>query len=187
MKSEAWIPIVVGVTGHRSIRQADRPALYAAVREELSKLRARCSHSLFVMLSSLAEGAGLLCADAAEELNIPLIAALPRAVDDYEKDFSEVGKARLSHHLLRAVQVFPVPPTEKGAGRDFEFRPAGIFVAAHSHVLLALWDGGSGTEAACGTAAAADFALNGSYYPISGSFTRRCPPGSKNTARRRSS
>ena len=53
MKSEAWIPIVVGVTGHRSIRQADRPALYAAVREELSKLRARCSHSLFVMLSSL--------------------------------------------------------------------------------------------------------------------------------------
>ena len=33
MKSEAWIPIVVGVTGHRSIRQADRPALYAAVRE----------------------------------------------------------------------------------------------------------------------------------------------------------
>ena len=129
MKSEAWIPIVVGVTGHRSIRQADRPALYAAVREELSKLRARCSHSLFVMLSSLAEG----------------------------------------------------------AGRDFEFRPAGIFVAAHSHVLLALWDGGSSTEADCGTAAAADFALNGSYYPISGSFTRRCPPGSKNTARRRSS
>ena len=61
------IPIVVGVTGHRAIREQDCPAIREAVRTELEKLRTLCPNSPLVMLSSLAEGADLLCADAAEK------------------------------------------------------------------------------------------------------------------------
>ena len=57
---------------------------------------------------------------------------------------------------------------EGGISRNYRFRQAGIYVATHCHVLLALWDGGPGSAAACGTAEAVDFALNGSYQPEKG-------------------
>ena len=75
--AENKIPIVIGVSGHRRLRPQDLPALRAAVRERLVSLQAQNPHSPLIMLCSLAEGADLLCADAAEELGIPLIAALP--------------------------------------------------------------------------------------------------------------
>ena len=172
MNDKAAIPVMIGVTGHRGIRRQDEPAIRAAVKSELEKLQTLCPHSPLVMLSSLAEGGDLLCADVAEELGIPLIAALPRERTDYERDFSDEAKLRFFHHCSRSEEVFVTPPTEAvpdgGPGRDYQFRQAGIYVAAHSHILLALWDGGPGTEAACGTAEAVDFALNRSYTPESG-------------------
>ena len=172
MSVEAKIPIVVGVTGHRRIREQDHSVIFEAVKTELRKLQEQCPHSSLVMLSSLAEGGDLLCADAAETLGISLIAALPRPLEDYEKDFSEEAKLRLLHHCARAEQVFVAPHTEalpeRSTLRDFQFRQAGIYVASHSHVLLALWDGGPGTATACGTADAVDFVLSGSYLPRSG-------------------
>ena len=175
MKTEVTIPLVVGVTGHRNIRAQDQSAIRRAVCAELKKLRGLCPHSPLVMLSSLAEGADLLCADAAEELGIPLIAVLPRERADYERDFSPEALARFAHHCARAAQVFTAPNTEPlppgGADRTYQFRQAGIYVAAHCHVLLALWDGEPGKHG-CGTAETVDFALNGSYDPCSGVVLR---------------
>ncbi len=172
MSAGAVIPITVGVTAHRAIREKDRPVIAASVRDELKKLTTLCPHSPIVMLNSLAEGGDLLCADVAEELGIPLIAALPRPTAEYEKDFSEAAKAKLAHHCACAETVFVAPSVEPvpsgGMTRDFQFRQAGFYVAAHSHVLLALWDGGPGTDAACGTAETVDFALNGSDSPAVG-------------------
>ena len=172
MQAENTIPIVIGVTGHRAIRPEDREALFTAVKTELAKLKALCPNSPFLMLSSLAEGGDLLCADAAEELGIPLAAALPMERKTYELDFSEKALLRFAHHCARAEQVFVAPATEAipeaGPNQDFGYRQAGIYVAAHCHVLLALWDGGPGTAAACGTAEAVDFALLGNYFPASG-------------------
>ena len=176
MKTDKSIPIIVGVTAHRAIREQDRAAIAASVRKELKKLQELCPHSELVMLTSLAEGGDLLCADAAEELGIPVLAALPMPLERFEKDFSAEARERLHHHCGRAEQVFVAPPTEAvpqdGPSRDFLFRQAGIYVSAHSHVLLALWDGGTGTEAACGTAEAVDFALSGNYLPASGTAVR---------------
>ena len=172
IRTENRIPVVVGITGHRSIKKQDETALAGAVRTELKKLQACCPNSPLVMLNSLAEGSDLLCAEIADELGIPLLAALPRPLEDYEKDFSEAAKEKLSYHCRRADEVFVVPPLEElptgGSMRDFQFRQAGIYIVSHCHVLLALWDGGPGTAAACGTAEAVDFALNGSYAPSSG-------------------
>ena len=174
MDKENRIPVVVGVTGHRAIRAQDKASLAVAVRAELEKLRALCPSSPLVLLTSLAEGADLLCADAAEVLGISLWAALPISREDYTEEFSEAAKVRFAHHCARAEHVFAVPDTEtppaSGAERSFRFRQAGLYVAAHCHVLLALWDGGEGTAAACGTAAAVGFALHGTYLPANGSI-----------------
>ena len=172
MTKNRTIPLMIGVAGHRAIRAEDEAALRTAVKNELKKLRELCPFTPLVMLSSLAEGGDLLCADAAEELGIPLIAALPRERDDYEQDFGEETIQRFRHHCARAGQVFAAPFTEPlpkdGQTRAYQFRQAAIYVAAHSHVLLALWDGGPGTETACGTAEAVEFALGGNYDSAAG-------------------
>ena len=166
------IPIVVGVTGHRQLRPQDEAALRESVKAQLLRLRALCPSSPLHMLTSLAEGGDLLCAEEADALGIPLLAALPCPPEDYQRDFSDAGRAKLNSFCEKAEAVFVAPAAEavpaEGPGRDFLFRQAGIYVAAHSHVLLALWDGGEGTEAACGTAEAVGFALHGSYAPVSG-------------------
>ncbi|MBQ6465955.1 MAG: hypothetical protein IJJ43_06780 [Oscillospiraceae bacterium] len=176
MTNDKYIPIVVGVTGHRTIREQDRSALYAAVKHELKKLQELCPHSPLVLLCSLAEGGDLLCADAAEDLGIALIAALPTEREVFVRDLSPAALERFEHHCARAEDLFVIPPTEalpeNGPTRAYLFRQAGIYISAHSHVLLALWDGGEGTQAACGTAEAVDFALNGSYRPVRGTPLR---------------
>ncbi len=174
MSKQSTIPIVIGVTGHRALRPEDRGALYDAVTAELRKLQALCPNSPFVMLNSLAEGADQLCAEAALELGMRLIAVLPMDADVYEKDFSPKALGRFRTLCQAADQVFVSPFTEEAPAepdRDFRFRQAGIYVVAHSHVLLALWDGGAGKNG-CGTADVVGFSLHGDFTP-SGSVPLR--------------
>ena len=162
------IPLTIGVSGHRAIRPEDWSALTAGVKRELEQLQKRYPHSPLVMLNSLAEGADQLCAQAALELGIPFIAALPLDAAEYEKDFAGDALERFRALKERAEQVFVAPATEAvppKPDRDFFYRQAGIYVSAHCHVLLALWDGGPG-KAGCGTAEAVEFALHQSYHPI---------------------
>ena len=168
MNERNRIPLTVGVTGHIGLREQDRDILYRGVKSELAQLREKYPHTPVKLLCSLAAGADLLCADAAEELDIPLTAVLPLAVDNYRRDFGEADLAKLNHHLERAEAVFTAPAAEAELAepnRDFLYRQAGIYIAEHSHVLLALWDG-QPDESGCGTAAAVRFALEGDWQPV---------------------
>ena len=112
MNDKNRIPLTVGITGHIDLRERDRDSLYRAVKGELARLRDRYPHTPLRMLCSLAAGADLLCADAAEELGIPLTAVLPLAVEDYRQDFREADLAKLNRHLDRAETVFTAPAAE---------------------------------------------------------------------------
>lgn len=169
------IPIIVGVTGHRALREQDLPELREKVKKELEGLAARCPDSELVMLSAVASGGDTVCAECALELGIRLICPLPFPVEEYRKDFSEEEAVVFDGLLSKADAVFPVPDIEKapdgastGAYRDFRYRQTGIYIARHSHVLLALWDGGAPKPGGCGTAEAVDFALSGNYLPADG-------------------
>ena len=173
---ERKIPIIVGVTAHRSIRESDRGALFESVKAELSKLQARCPNSPLILLTSLAEGGDQLCAEAAVSVGIPLIVALPMERGRFVRDFDPESLACFDRLCADAIQMFVTPFTEavpaSGADNDFLYRQAGIYIAAHSHLMLARWDGGPGTEAACGTSEAVDFSLRGSYSPARGGALR---------------
>ena len=169
------IPLVIGVTGHLNLREQDRETLKTAVRQEIGKLRERCPHTPAVMLCALARGADLLCADAAEELGLPLRAVLPMERAEYEKDFPPEDLARLAHHLERAEKVYVAPAAEENPGeesREFLYRQAGIHIAEHSHVLLALWDGKEGRTG--GTADTVNVTMLGKWQPRRGAASR-CP------------
>ncbi len=165
------IPLAVGVTGHRAIRSEDLPALAAGVKRELEQLQKRYPHSPLVMLNSLAAGADQLCARVALEMGIPLIAVLPMEQAEYEKDFEGPTLESFLSLCEQAEQRFVAPWAEaapQDPDRSFCYRQAGIYVATHCHVLLALWDGGPGTNAGCGTAEAVGFALHRSFHPALG-------------------
>lgn len=164
MKNSTAIPIVVGVTGHRNLRPEDIPALQKQVKNALRDIKEKCPHTPLVMLNSLAAGADVLCARVAVEMGISLWAALPMEEADYRRDFSPEEDAAFTELMGRAEKIFVAPDTEmKKPERDFHYRQAGIYVASHSHVLLALWDGAPGKDGGCGTAETVDFALRERY------------------------
>ena len=169
MNEKNRIPLLVGVTGHIDLREEDRDTLYRAVTDELKKLRETYPHTPLKMLNSLAAGADLLCADAAEELGIPLTAVLPMETDEYEKDFDAKELEHFRHHLRQAESVFTAPYAEAAEkGRNAGYRQAGIYIVEHAHLLLALWDGKTKEDVRAGTAATVSFALNGDWEPEEG-------------------
>lgn len=158
------IPIVIGVTGHRDLRQQDIPLLRETVHVELEKLKTEYSHSDFIMLNSLASGADTLCAEEALRLGISLVCPLPMEVEEYRRDFSGDELIAFESLLSQADEVFAAPHTEpEKEGRDYRYRQAGIYIAAHSHVLLSLWDGSPARPDGCGTAEAVSFMLHSEY------------------------
>ena len=165
------IPLIIGVTGHLNLRAEDLDVLRDTVKQELAKILNRCPHTPLILLCSLAKGADLLCAEAAEELGIPLRAVLPMEQAEYEKDFPPEDLVRMRRQAERAETVFTAPAAEEepeAEDRDFRYRQAGIYMAEHSHILLALWDGKKENESRCGTAAAVLAALDGDWQPQRG-------------------
>lgn len=166
MNAEVKIPLIVGVTGHRHLRREDEPILRRAVREELKKLQKTCPHTPVKLLSSFAEGGDQLCAQEAQKLGMGLMGTLPMPREEFRKDFS--GPALQTFDALcDAAEELVVPPFTEAApeipDRDFLYRQCGIYVSAHCHVLLALWDGKEGSRDGCGTAEAVAFMTDNDY------------------------
>lgn len=150
-RSDGLIPIVVGVTGHRDLCADDRVPLERAVRELLARVRARFPTSPLVLITPLAEGADRLAARVAIEAGAELVVPLPMPQAEYETDFpASVGEFRelLAHR--QTVRVAEAPLLRTGAGtrdaspdesRALQYALVGAYVARHSHILLALWDG----------------------------------------------
>ena len=165
------IPIVVGVTGHRNLRDKDITALKAAVKSELDSLRAKCPHSEIIVMTGAAEGADILCAETALEMGLGTVSVLPMPVEEYEKDFDpDSGRQEVLHNLIAKsdkvlIAPFIEPYTE---GRDYLYRQAGLYIAKHSHCMLSLWDGVEGDPAGCGTASITDVKITTSYDEAAG-------------------
>ena len=143
------VPILLGAAGHRDI-DTSNALLVDAIRNECVRLRKSYSHSPFVILSSLAEGADRLIARIAMEvLEAELIAVLPMPEAQFERDFQTgKSKAEFREFLRRAVSIrrAAVPDgdtswTADGEPRNCQYARAGAIVADHAQVLFAIWDG----------------------------------------------
>ena len=170
------VPIVVGVTGHRDIVEEDKTALVAHVRKSLTDLQKMCQsakgNTPVVMLNGLAQGADMLCAEVAFELGIPVYAVLPCEEDEYEKSFDNAeDRVKLQGYLAKAQRQIIAPDIEQSWQMmnidedSYRYRQVGIYIAAHSHVLIALWDGrGPKTKYGCGTVEVVQFALKHNFF-----------------------
>jgi hypothetical protein len=168
------IPIIIGVTGHRDLRPADIPHLKDQVRAILNDLRDNHTATPLLVLSPLAEGADRLVAQVALEQGARLVVPLPLAREEYERDFeTQESKNDFSDLLKQAWKCFELPllqgntlPSirDHGPGRDKQYTQVGAYIARHSHILIALWDGEQ-TGLDGGTGQIVDFKLNGIPAP----------------------
>ncbi len=173
------IPIIVGGSGRRAIPPEEVPRIREEIRAELERLRSLAPASELRLLVSLAEGGDALLADAAKELAIPYTAVLPFDAEEFARDFEGEALDRYRAGLEGADEIIVCPDLEegakrheqsvRGAGRDYYYRQATLYVARMSHVLFAIWDGEPGGKGGCGTAEAADEALSradGAVYRV---------------------
>lgn len=138
--------LAIGVTGHRPTRLdgVDPADLAKAVSIVMGRIAAAVGerHALR-LVSSLAEGADSIAADAALAMGWALDVVLPFAradnVDDYPDDMS---RAALDARLDRAQAVFALDGQRGDAGAEAQaYERAGRIMLAQSDMLLAIWDG----------------------------------------------
>lgn len=147
--SAAVTPLVVGVTGHRNLCAREVGPLRERVRDFFTQLQREFPGLPLVVLDSLAAGGDQLVAEEALETGARLIAPLPFARELYVQDFRDADRAAFESLCARA-EVLPLPLVpgntdaeiaRQGPARDRQYAQAGVFVASHCHILLALWDG----------------------------------------------
>src|SRR5487761_744084 len=169
VEPDGRLPIVIGVTGHRHLRDADLPSHREHVREFFAQLRRRYPSTPLRIVTALAEGADRLVAEVALAEGHELLVPLPLEPEDYERDFP--ASTAEFHSILQRIppgQVF-VLPRDPGSDherlsphdqREKRYRAVGMFLAQQSHLLLALWDGQQ-TDSSAGTAAVVRMKLDG--------------------------
>lgn len=145
------VPLVVSVTGHRDLVPAEIPEIRDRVRRFLCELRDSYPGRSVVVMSPLAEGADRLVAQEALGLNMPLHVPLPMPRDLYVTDFPTAESVAEFDALCEAaVEIYELPILpgstlanlrEQGPERARQYAQVGVFLCAHCHVLLALWDG----------------------------------------------
>ena len=137
-------PYIVGITGHRHLPSGQVPSLTVHIQEFFQEAAARHGAENITVLSQLAEGADTLCAKAALDAGLRLAVPLPMNIPEYRMEFRESAVVELDYLLSMADKVFVVPPEDpvpRNPKRGFYYRQAGIYVARHCDVLLAVWDG----------------------------------------------
>ncbi len=179
MQSQGILPLIIGITGHRDLRPEDVPRLEAIVREILRELKDLYPHTPLLILSPLGEGADRLVARVGLSEGAALCVPLPMPRDCYEDEFeNDASRAEFDALLARAKHVFTLPwasgacdicETDAGpSGVVFatQYVQMGAYIARHSQVFLALWDGDKSNELAGGTAQIVRFRLEGAPPPF---------------------
>ena len=138
------LPLVVAVTGHRDLTAAERDGITRLVDEFLLSLVRDFPGRRIQVMSSLADGADRIVARSALNLGLELIAPLPMEPREYRKDFkTPESRAEFEDLCSQASQILVLPP--ESPDRDWLYAQLGVFLSAHCHILLALWDGKPGT------------------------------------------
>jgi len=149
---------MVGVTGHRDLVDDELPMIRQRVRAFFLTFMNDFPGLPITVMTPLAEGADRLVAEVAVDLGLPVIVLLPMPRELYQGDFDVDSRTEFdAMTALGEVVELPLVAGSDiaavaagGTARDLQYAQLGAYLAAHSHVLLALWDG-KPSEGAGGT------------------------------------
>ncbi|TDG13818.1 hypothetical protein E2F43_09935 [Seongchinamella unica] len=160
------ICLKVGVTAHRDLRYTDIPHVQQQVRDFLQRLQSQFPSLPIVLVNPLAEGGDMLVARIALDMGLRLETPLPMPLELYEKDFGPEALADFRSTLAHSDSYeLPLAPgstlddiREHGEARNRQYAQLGMYIASHTHMLLALWDGRESSEPG-GTASVVHYQL----------------------------
>jgi hypothetical protein len=182
------VPIVLGVVGHRDVRREDRETLKLVLVALFKEFKAAYPDTPLVVLSSLAEGADQIAAEAAIDAGAFVRAPLPFAPEFFANSTSfDSSEARDNFWKILGnkarVEYLVVPPPrdrvtdetdwslvatskEDGPARSLRhacYANAGGYLTRRCHAMVALWDGpgGSPSQGPSGTEEHVNFKLKG--------------------------
>lgn len=142
------IPLVIGVTGHRNLHPDEIPKIKEKIKEVFDFFRSNYPHTPLLLISPLAEGADRLVAQVAVEENIRFIVPFPLPESEYRRDFKpKECEEEFDELLAKATDHFELPVLNAGIeiknseARHIQYALVGAYIARHSHILIALWDG----------------------------------------------
>jgi hypothetical protein len=122
----------IGVTGHRNFDDPSAPRwVEHSIREQLSH------YGDFIGLTSLAKGADQIFAREALQLGGTLEAILP--FPEYGESFDDPDESAGFHELI--IRCSKVTTLAFSGSKDESYLAAGKYVADHSELLIAVWDG----------------------------------------------
>ncbi len=197
------IPIVIGVSAHRNIRDEFKEQIKLQVKNTLREIHSLCPSSPIIMLNGLASGGDQWCAEAAKELveeftsafnapstsplDLQLKIALPCAETEYLNEHDFTPETMKNYSDLKSffhASVFTTPDEENMTEeeikalslnrRDYLFRQQAIYVATKCHFLLALWNGEATTAENIRTACGTSGAIE---FALNHSYRRK--PGNE--------
>lgn len=163
------LPLVIGVTSHRNLVAEEIEPIRLRIRDFFAGLKRDYPGMPLVMLSALAEGGDQLAAREALDAGARLIAPLPLLPQTYREDFPDAATRDSFAELCQRGEVLQMPLlpgntlagiASHGEARDRQYAQAGVFIASHCHILLALWDGRESSLLG-GTAQVVRYALDG--------------------------
>jgi hypothetical protein len=159
----------VGVSGHREPPKLSADALApirasieqilgtisAAVRKQTDAMAAQfardrdqlsadggIAHAHLTIVSSLAEGADHIVAEAGLAAGFTLESVLPFAKDEYVKHFAtEESRAKFDELLGSASSVFILDGSTKDQDRPRAYETAGLIMLHNIDLLIAIWNG----------------------------------------------
>ena len=144
------VPLVIGVTGHRDLVESEIPGLEKMVRGFLLTMQGRFPDLPLVVMTPLSEGADRLVARIAKDMGIPLMVPLPMPRALYLEDFETEASRNEFRSLCEGAEVYELGVVdgesietilEPGHARNLQYAQMGVYICAHCHLLLALWDG----------------------------------------------
>jgi hypothetical protein len=162
-------PLVVGVTSHRNIPAREIEPIRQRVRDFFAQLQRDFPALPLVVLSALAEGGDQLVAQEALAAGATLMAPLPLPRDIYVNDFVDPQVRASFEALCHRAQIVQLAQRAgqsrhaleaDGVPRNRAYAQAGIYIASHCHILLAIWDGKT-THRLGGTAQIVNYQLTG--------------------------
>lgn len=133
------------VTGHRDLH-GHSASVSVVLHDLLARMRAR--RPKLIAVSGMAVGTDLIFAEAALNLDIPLIAAvpLPNQSDPWPRPVADRWERAIAQ-AVRRVEVWQ-EPGYKASGVPAKLHQRNLWLLDHSEAIVAVWDGrqeGSGT------------------------------------------
>ncbi|TRZ50473.1 hypothetical protein D4S03_06705 [bacterium] len=165
--NDCLIPIIIGITGHLDLKGESK--IEQAVKSILIEVKKLYPNTPIKILSPLAEGADRLVARVGMQSGAKLWAVVPMPIRHYMDDFDETSKAEFEKLFNQKEAVFELPllpgNTEENikgydAPRNSQYAAVGTYVAYHSNILIAIWNG-TDTGQEGGTADIIRFQLEG--------------------------